>query len=58
MFNKQKNSSNRYDTLPNQNKNKSHMKMDDWEITASFWVSDYFQGRVVSFRDGGHGSRG
>ena len=30
-----------------------HLKMDGWNtIEVSFWVSDYFQVRTVSFREG------
>ena len=30
----------------------SPLKMDGWKTILSFWVSAYFQGRAVSFREG------
>ncbi len=28
------------------------LKMDGWNTILSYWVSAYFQGRTVSFREG------
>ena len=36
-------------TLPETNG--LHLKMDGWNTILSFWVSAYFQGRTVSFRE-------
>ena len=33
----------------------SHLKMDGWKTILSFWVSAYFLGRTVSFREGNSG---
>ena len=32
--------------------NSSPLKMDGWNTILSYWVSAYFQGRTVSFREG------
>ena len=37
-------------TLP-ETSSKKHLKMDGWKTILSFWVSAYFQGRAVSFRE-------
>ena len=31
--------------------NELHLKMDGWNTMVSYWVSAYFQGRTVSFRE-------
>ena len=39
-------------TLPETNIDIAPAKMDGWKTILSFWVSAYFQGRFVSFREG------
>ena len=37
-------------TLPETNS--SPLKMDGWNTSLSYWVSAYFQGQTVSFKEG------
>ena len=39
-------------TLPSLKLTFSHLKMDGWKTSVSFWVSAYFQGWTVSFGEG------